>query len=163
LWDYVPFFIPIKMNTCKQCQKKFQPKYSSVEMFCRHICAIEHERKKERKKNPALKRSAKPIKKRSEKRAKQERTYSVDRKEFLSRPENKFCFIEGCGQLATTVEHRRGRVGYADKWAFTNNIPLLLDSRFWAGCCWHHNLQLENDPKLSKKYQFSKIHGGRKT
>ena len=55
-----------------------------------------------------------------------------------------------------------GRVGYADDWARDNKISLYLDIRFWKPCCLAHNLELENNPELSKKYQLSKIHGGKK-
>jgi hypothetical protein len=32
---------------------------------------------------------------------------------------------------ATDVHHKKGRIGFADKWARDNNIPLLIDTRFW--------------------------------
>lgn len=149
------------MKKCKECQGEFKPKFSSVEMFCSRLCSIKYSNKKKAEKTKKGQIPKRPAA-RSKKRAKQERSYSVDRKEFLSRPENKFCFIPGCGKHATTIEHRKGRVGYADDWARENNIPLLLDKRFWAACCWDHNLQLENDPKLSAKHQLSKIHNGKK-
>jgi hypothetical protein len=152
------------MKKCRQCENEFKPIYSSVEMFCSKLCSILYKKAKDgtRIKTPSKVSAKKPIAKRSAKRKKQERSYSTDRKEFLQDPKNRFCFIEGCGRQATTVEHRRGRVGYADEWARENNVPLLLDKRWWAPCCWSHNLQLENDPALSKKYQLSKIHGGKK-
>lgn len=55
-----------------------------------------------------------------------------------------------------------GRIGYADDWAIENGITLFLDVRFWKPCCLEHNLELENNPELSKQYQLSKIHGGKK-
>ena len=76
--------------------------------------------------------------------------YSVLRTEFLAKPENQVCFIDGCNKKATTVEHRSGRgINY-------------LNVETWAGCCLEHNLELENNPELSKKYQLSKIHNGKK-
>jgi len=77
-------------------------------------------------------------------------------------PQNKVCFIGGCGKRATTIEHTKGRVGYADEWAKENGISLYLDVRFWRGCCLKHNLELENNSELSNKYQLSKIHSGKK-
>lgn len=151
------------MKKCRQCSSEFEPIYSSLEIFCSKLCSILYKREKDKiKLKTPLTVAKKPIAKRSAKRKKEERSYSTDRKEFLQRPKNRFCFIEGCGRQATTVEHRRGRVGYADEWARENNLPLLLDKRYWAACCWSHNLKLENDPELSKKYQLSKIHGGKK-
>jgi len=32
---------------------------------------------------------------------------------------------------ATDIHHMMGKVGFADKWARENNIPLLIDKRFW--------------------------------
>lgn len=89
--------------------------------------------------------------------------YSVLRIEFLGKKENKICFIDGCNKKANSVEHRKGRgQGYFDQWAEDNNICKTLDVRYWAACCVEHNLELENNPELSKKYQLSKIHGGKK-
>lgn len=78
--------------------------------------------------------------------------------------EAKFvCFIDGCTNVANTIEHTRGRVGYADEWARQNNITLYIDKRFLKACCLHHNGELETNSELSKQYQLSKIHGGKKT
>ncbi len=112
-------------------------------------------------KNPKPK-TVKAINRLSKKRQKQSRDYTVKRKIFLAMPQNRICFIAGCGKIATTIEHKKGRSGFADKHARDNNIPLLLDERFWAGCCLHHNLELERNTELSKKYQLSKLHDGEK-
>lgn len=72
------------------------------------------------------------------------------------------CFIDGCNNVANTIEHTRGRVGYADEWARENNITLYIDKRFLKACCLQHNGELENNSELSKEYQLSKIHGGKK-
>lgn len=105
---------------------------------------------------------AKPIKKESETRKAEKPIYSRDRKTFLALPENQFCFIDGCGQRATTIEHTMGRKGYADDWARDQKITLFVDVRFWKPCCLFHNGELERNPELSKRYQVSKIHGGQK-
>ena len=78
-------------------------------------------------------------------------------------PENQVCFIDGCNAKANTVEHIRGRGhGYFDAWAEERGIRKTLDQRFWRPCCLHHNLELERNPELSKKYQLSKLHNGKK-
>jgi len=90
------------------------------------------------------------IPKASKKRKVEQLQYSVLRIQFLAKPENKTCFIEGCNKPATTIEHRAGRgINY-------------LNVETWAGCCLEHNLELENNPELSKKYQLSKITGKEK-
>lgn len=88
--------------------------------------------------------------------------YKTERLAFLALPENKYCFIKGCDKLATTIEHTRGRKGYADDWARDQKITLYIDIRFWQPCCFAHNGELENNPELSQEYQLSKIHGGQK-
>ena len=93
----------------------------------------------------------KPIRKVSKKREIENKIYIRTRKEFLSLPENRICFIDGCSKPATTIEHTAGRL--ASK---------FLDQAFWKPCCLEHNLELENNSELSKKYQLSKIHGGKK-
>jgi len=113
-------------------------------------------------KRTAIKKKSSKINFYSKKRAKLEAQYSKIRKEFLSRDENQRCFIAGCNAPANSIEHRKGRKGFADEWARNNNIPLLIDTRYFAPCCNNHNLELERNPELSKKYQLSKIHGGKK-
>jgi len=139
---------------CKVCGNEFRL-YRTTDKYCSPSC-----KSKDQKKEPVKIKS--PIKKVSKKQAVLNGKYSVKRIEFLSKPENKFCFVDGCGKLATTVEHRMGRKGFADDWARDNNIPLIIDERFFAPCCLEHNLEFERNPELSNKYQLSRIHGGKK-
>ena len=104
----------------------------------------------------------KPITKVSDKRKIENLKYTADRIVFLGKKENKICFIDGCKNIATTIEHSAGRIGFYDDWARENKVSLFLDQRFWKPCCHFHNLELENNPELSKQYQLSKIHGGKK-
>lgn len=84
----------------------------------------------------------------SKKRKIESRTYTKERKKFLE--ENTICFIDGCNKIADTIEHTMGRgINY-----------LNIDT--WKPCCLEHNLELETNSELSKKYQLSKIHGGKK-
>lgn len=88
------------------------------------------------------------IKPMSSKRKKDNVIYLKLRKSFLEA--NTACFIEGCNKIADTIEHATGRgINY-----------LNVDT--WKPCCLEHNLELENNTELSKKYQLSKIHGGKK-
>ena len=132
------------MKKCKVCKGEFEPRYSSVEMFCSPKCAYAYKDKQPKKKRPRIARV-------SAKRIGQNKIYSKERKIFLSKPENQKCFIEGCNRRANTIEHIKGRIG-----------DNYLDQEFWIPCCLHHNLELERNPELSKKYQLSKIHGGKK-
>lgn len=140
-----------KDKKCKACGTNFKP-FSSLNKYCSFNCA------KSDTKVTVLKHK-KPIRAVSTKRAKENKIYSQKRKEFLSLPENQVCFIENCYNEADTIEHTMGRKGYADQWAKDNNISLFLDERFWKPCCCEHNLELERNSELSKKYQLSKITG----
>ncbi|WP_336716328.1 hypothetical protein [Chryseobacterium mucoviscidosis] len=104
----------------------------------------------------------KKIANRSKKGQKEDRQYTIKRLRFLAQPGNQRCFIEECNKRADTVEHTRGRKGYADDWAKENGITLYLDERFWKPCCLDHNLELETNSELSEKYQISKISGKQK-
>jgi len=104
----------------------------------------------------------KGLKKVSDKSKKENKDYQKERIEFLSLPENKKCFVDGCSRTANTIEHQKGRRGYADKWARDNKISLKMDKRYWKPCCIQHNLEFESNPELSKKYQLSKLHEGKK-
>ena len=128
-----------KEVTCKKSGIKWR-KYTSLQKCRCELC-----RKNQKK---STKKPQKPIRKVSEKQEKLNKEYSKLRLEFLSLPENQFCFIDGCNKKANTIEHRSGRWG-----------SNYLDTSTWAGCCWEHNLELENNPELSKKYQLSKITG----
>lgn len=137
-----------KFKTCADadCNNEFQL-FKTTDKYCSWLCA---------------KKNKKPINKVSKKQDKINKQYMDDRKIFLSLPENKYCFIEGCNRRANTVEHTMGRKGFADDISREKNIPLTLDQRYWKPCCIQHNLELEQNPDLSKKYQLSKIHGGKK-
>lgn len=100
------------------------------------------------KRSPIKKNTSYRIPKVGRQRKKEQPIYSKDRKIFL---EGKICFIDGCNKPADTVEHTRGRVG-----------SMYLNQEFWKPCCWDHNTELESNPELSKEYQLSKLHGGKK-
>lgn len=147
---------------CLNCNQKFIPSYF-LQKFCNEVeCKQAEKIYQSIKLSESKSKPQKPIKKVSDKRSVENLQYSADRIVFLGKKENKVCFIDGCNKEATTVEHIAGRKGFYDDWARENNISLFLDQRFWRPCCHAHNLELENNPEMSKKYQLSKIHGGKK-
>ena len=131
-----------EFKECKVCGTEFKM-YRTTDKYCSGKCQM-----KDKKPDLKLKSLYKPIKQISEKRKLEDIIYKSERIKFLSLPENQICFIEGCNKQATTIEHRAGRWG-----------SNYLDTNTWAPCCLEHNLELENNPELSKKYQFSKITG----
>lgn len=145
-----------KLKVCgdKDCDKTFK-QYNSLQKYCSPSC-----QNKNRNVNLKLKPLYK-IPKVSEKRKVVNKVYETVRIEVLT--EAKFnCFIDGCNNVANTVEHTAGRLGFYDDWARDNNMPLVIDKRFLKACCLHHNGELENNPELSRKYQLSKITGKQK-
>lgn len=104
----------------------------------------------------------KPIKKVSDKRKELNVIYEKVRIEVLSEAKFK-CFIDGCTNVANTVEHLMKRKGFADQWAKDNNIPLLIDKRYLRACCIWHNGELERNTELSKQYQYSNVSGKKKS
>jgi len=136
---------------CKNCSKEFKI-FKTTDKWCSQECFKEGH-------VPNLKlKSLKPINKVSEKRKEINKIYESVRIEVLTEAKFK-CFIDGCTNVANTIEHTAGRIGFYDEEARNNNTPLVIDKRFLKACCLHHNGELENNPELSRKYQLSKITG----
>lgn len=141
----------MKICADSECNTKFK-QYNSLSKYCSPKC--QNKNRKVNLKGKSLYQIPKVSKKQNELIKK----YEKIRIEVLSEAKFK-CFIEGCTNVANTAEHRMGRKGYADEWARENNIPLMIDKRYLSACCLYHNLELENNSELSKKYQLSKITG----
>ncbi|MNQ66736.1 hypothetical protein D3C85_812350 [compost metagenome] len=142
-----------KKKVCadKDCSNEFK-QFNSLHKYCSPSCT-----NKNRKVNLKLK----PlcfVPKVSKKRKELNRVYQKVRIEVLTEANFK-CFIDGCANVANTIEHTAGRLGFYDEQARIDNIPLIIDKRFLKACCFTHNGELENNPELSKKYQLSKITG----
>lgn len=151
-----------KLRTCKKSGLQWK-QYNSLQKCPCEECKKETPKKQfVSKHKPNLKlKSFKPIPKVSAKRKKEKEVYDALRIKILSEAKFK-CFVDGCKNVATTLEHQKGRKGFADDWARDNNVPLYIDERFLKPCCYHHNIEFENNPELSKQYQLSKLHQGKK-
>ena len=153
--------IKVKMKKCKAqgCNNEFTPSFSTLQKYCSASCAYTEKRRADAQK-PIQKK--KPIKKVSDRRKIEQPVYKAKRLKFLK--ENPLCAIKGtnCTCKATTIEHTKGRRGFADDYARQNNISLYLDERFWLPACAPCNLELENNPELSQNHQLSKLHNGKK-
>lgn len=145
----------MKSNAICKCGNHFVM-YNSLNPYCSPECKFKYSKPFDLKLKPLYK-----IPNQSKKSKALNPIYEKIRIEVLSEAKFK-CFIDGCTNVANTIEHRMGRKGFADEWARDNNIPLRIDKRYLAACCLHHNGELENNPELSKNYQLSKIHGGKK-
>lgn len=58
-------------------------------------------------------------------------------------------------QKATQIHHMLGREGYADDYARENDIPLILDERFWLPVCQDGHDKIEKNPDWAKDNGFS--------
>lgn len=132
-----------KPKFCKNkgCNNTFRP-FKTTDKYCSITCAIAN--KKESK-------PRKPINKKSKKQQALDSLYTILRRKFFLKPENKVCFVKGCNSQATTIEHTKGRIG-----------SNYLDVKTWKPCCLFHNQEFERNTELSNKYQESKFHQGKK-
>lgn len=143
-----------KPKTCaeKECNLTFIPKKIG-QKHCSPKCYYADNPKQ------ATRTRIRPV---SDKRKKEQSEYTSLRRSFLQDPKNKHCFVDGCTRHANTIEHQKGREGYADDWAREKGISLYLDTRYWKPCCLQHNLEFETNPDLAARYQLSKHHEGKK-
>lgn len=137
----------VKNKKCqnKGCENTFTP-FKTTDKYCSFSCAKSNQK--------SQKKVYTPIKKKSDKRKKQEAIYLKKRADFLNKKENKKCPV--FPNLPTTdVHHKKGRVGFADAWARHNGINLYLDERFWLAVSRKGHQKIENNPIWAKEKGFS--------
>lgn len=113
----------MKPKKCKVCNKEFEPR-TSFQVVCGFKCSYEYK---------------KPIKKTSDKRAKENKSYLTLREVFLK---DKFCPITG--QIATQIHHKKGRIG-----------SLLCDVRYWLAVSDEGHKKIELNPIWAKEQGYS--------
>ncbi len=82
------------------------------------------------------------IKRRSDKRAKQERLYNKLRDKFLE--DNPVCMFPKCESEQVELHHARGRCG-----------DLLTDVSTFRSLCHHHHVYCEMNPDVAKEWGLS--------
>ena len=137
---------------CKVCGKEFKLS-RTTDKYCSSGCMYSDNKEKPLK-------PLKSINKVSKKQTVLNAKYTVLRIEYLGKQENKICPITG--NEATTVHHKKGRLGYADEFARLNDIPLLLDIRFWIALSMDGHDYVERNPQWAKDkgYTLSRIENG---
>lgn len=170
----------MKPKTCPTCKKKFEP-YNYKTRFCSIGCVPKKEPKAKQCSSPTCENEFTPllstqkycsskclyenkksrlngktakIKPISGKQKKLQAKYLKLRIEFLERLENQRCPVFP-KQRATTVHHKMGRKGFADGWAEENEVPLLLDTRFWLAASMAGHEYIEQNPIWAKRKGFS--------
>lgn len=84
----------------------------------------------------------KPIAQKSKKLQRNESIYNNRAKKWL---EGKGCRV--CNAVgATQVHHKKGRQGFADKWALLRGVTLLNDERHWLPVCAECHQWVEANP-----------------
>lgn len=56
---------------------------------------------------------------------------------------------------AEDIHHMVGRVGYADEWARENDVPLLIDERFWLPVSRIAHQRITDNPKWANENGYS--------
>jgi hypothetical protein len=136
------------LKTCKVSGALWK-QYNSLQKCPCVICV----KRREKRPNLKLKSLYKPINRVSKKRQVQELQYAADRIIFLAKPENKICPITR--QPTTEIHHVRKRRGFADEWARLNNIPLLLDQRYWLAVSRIGHQKIEENPTWAYEKGYS--------
>jgi hypothetical protein len=57
--------------------------------------------------------------------------------------------------MAQECHHQKGRDGFADKWARDNNVPLILDKRFWLPVSVKGHRMITLKPQWALKMGYS--------
>ncbi|MDR4892241.1 MULTISPECIES: hypothetical protein [unclassified Chryseobacterium] len=143
--------IKIKTGKCLDCPPE-APYRPLIAKRCQAHYKAHRNRVNSEKKPKELK-IRKPLPKVSKKRAVENAKYTVNRLEFLGKPENRICPVTG--QETTDIHHKMGRVGFADQWARINNVPLLLDIRFWLAVSRDGHNKIEMNPEWAKEMEYS--------
>lgn len=100
-----------------------------------------------------IKNIGKPIPKVAKKRAVLDAKYMVLKSQFMGKKENQICPITNTQTV--DVHHMKGKIGFADDWARINNIPLLIDVRFWKALSREGHSYVETHPNWAKENGYS--------
>lgn len=93
----------------------------------------------------------KPIKKRSQ-------NMTIIMEEY-NRRRPGFLYKKRCAVFphlkATEIHHQKGREGYADDYARENDIPLILDERYWLPVSSDGHKKITDNPDWARENGFS--------
>jgi uncharacterized Zn finger protein (UPF0148 family) len=130
--------------TCVECGS---PKIENRDLQLCASCGAAH-RKAERMKAPE---QGKPIEKASVNMKGKLGKYAGKKARWIK---GKKCAVYP-SQPATEIHHMMGRVGFADEWARENDMPLMLDERFWLPVSHEAHVKITNDSKWAWENQYS--------
>lgn len=135
-----------KICSIEGCENEFTP-FKTTDKYCSWDCAKLESKPKKRKR-------IKPV---SIKQEDLNRRYSKKRSQFMQGliQNNKIDCPIFNHLVITDVHHMKGRKGYADEWAIKNDIPLILDVRFWIGVSRQGHNKIENNPEWARENGYS--------
>lgn len=128
-----------------ECNNEFT-KFRTTDKFCSYECKKRNAKPKKRKHYVIPKISEKQ-------KAKLAEYYKV-RADFLNSLKDPFCPVYP-DKYVTDVHHKKGREGFADDWARRNNIPLLIDVRYFLAVSRSGHEYIEQHPIWAKEKGFS--------
>ena len=142
-----------RQKNCKTCGEPFRA-YRSTDQYCSPAC-IPQEKKRglERKSDQKIERRTR-IKPVSKKQQRLNIRYLRARKAFLLNPKNRMCAVYP-HQKATEVHHKMGRRGYADENARANDVPLIIDIRYFLAVSRDGHEWIERNPIQAKERGWS--------
>ncbi len=129
--------------TCRNCD--------SLKIENRDLMLCGTCNKLNRKRDTQIVKEVTPIKKVSDKQAILDRKYLAKRAKWIK---GKMCAVFP-KEKATECHHMAGRVGYHDEWARDNEMPLLLDERFWLPVSEAGHKKITNNPKWASENKFT--------
>lgn len=136
------------MNACKICGS---PKIENRDtMLCGECNHAERKASREATKQ-ALKPKPTRIRKVSEKRGKVIPDYLRKKAKFLK---GKICPVYP-EEPVVDCHHQKGRIGYADEWARSKGITLLMDQRYWLAVSRKGHDCIETHPSLARARGWS--------
>lgn len=137
----------IKTHICSDinCHNEYT-KYRSTDKYCSYDCKKKNFKPKQKKYHI--------IPKKTKKKAKADAKYLKVRFEFMNSLESQICpvFIN---KSVTDVHHMKGKEGFADDWARDNDVPLLIDIRFFLAVSRAGHDKIENNPIWAKEMGYS--------
>lgn len=129
--------VPCSIEGCNSLQI-----YRKGDWICGYHLQIEYHKNSKQGKKNWFNSNKKPIRKVSSKRKIENKIYSRTRKEFLSKPENKYCEVFK-NRLSTEVHHAKGRIG-----------DLFLNTEFWISVSSEGHKYIHENDSWSRKRGF---------
>lgn len=141
--------IKVKINSIcddSECTNEFI-KFRTTDKYCSWTCQNKNSKSKSKKKLYKIPKVSK-----KQKTALAE--YFKVRADFMNGLDSIICPVYP-NKTVTDVHHKKGKEGFADEWAKENNIPLLIDVRYFLAVSRSGHQKIEENPIWAKEHGFS--------